>query len=251
MQYCAPMQKSDLHVLHVDDDEIACQLLGSFFASRGVRFTAVHSAENLDSAIENLRPSIVVLDLMLPRVDGLTALRRLREHDKNTPVIMLTALADETERIIGLEMGADDYVGKPFLPRELLARIHAVLRFGGAQSTRPAGPALDRIQFGRFELTLSRQTLLKDGAPVKIGESEILILGHLASRPMQVISREALVRLLESRSGSSCTRSIYVAILRLRRIVEVNPEQPRVIQTVRTRGYMFVPETDAGDSEIE
>lgn len=251
MQYCASMQKSDLHVLHVDDDEVACQLLGSFFASRGVRFTALHSAEHLDSAIENLRPSIVVLDLMLPRVDGLTALRRLREHDKNTPVIMLTALADETERIIGLEMGADDYVGKPFLPRELLARIHAVLRFGGAQNVRPAGPALDRIQFGRFELTLSRQSLLKDGVPVKIGESELLILAHLASRPMQVISREALVRLLESRSGSSCTRSIYVAILRLRRIVEVNPEQPRVVQTVRTRGYMFVPESDSDDVELE
>lgn len=238
------MQKSDLHVLHVDDDEVVCQVLGSFFASRGVRFTAVHSADHLEGTIANLRPSIVVLDLMLPRVDGLTALRRLREHDKTTPVIMLTALADETERIVGLEMGADDYVGKPFLPRELLARIHAVLRFGSAQNMRPMSAAPDRIRFGCFELTLSRQTLFKDGVAVKIGESELLILAHLASRPMQVISREALVRLLEARSGSSCTRSIYVAILRLRRIIEINPEQPRVIQTVRTRGYMFVPETE-------
>lgn len=249
MLHSVPLTKSGLHVLLVDDDEALCHMLGSFFASRGVAFTAVHCADHLDSTIETLRPSIVVLDLMLPGVDGLTALKRLREHDAATPVILLTALTDETERIIGLEMGADDYVSKPFLPRELLARIHAVLRYSGAQTVRPTGPAGDCIRFGDFALTLSRPALTKAGERVKIGPGELQILARLAARPMEVISGDALRQLLEGRGGSACNKSIYVAILRLRRIVEIDPDKPRLIQTVRTRGYMFVPE-QAADEKI-
>ncbi|WP_322045216.1 response regulator [Paraburkholderia sp. J67] len=235
------MPPAPIHVLLVDDDADLCNLLGKFFRLHGCEFTAVHSAADLCRTIARLRPSIVVLDLMLPKVDGLTALNRLRAHDKVTPVVMLTARAEDVDRIVGLELGADDYLGKPFIPKELLARINAVLRHHRQQPRQPAqtGP---QHRFGRFELVSSTRTLLKDGQPVKIPSREFMLLEILATRPMESLSREEIVRLLDGPDSVANERSLYVEVLRLRRIVEDNPARPRFIQTLRGVGYVFVPE---------
>ncbi|WP_321917136.1 MULTISPECIES: response regulator [unclassified Paraburkholderia] len=244
------MSDLPIHVLFVDDDADLCQLIGKFFRLHGCEFTALHSAVDLTRTIDRIRPTIVVLDLMMPKVDGLAALNRLRAEGTTTPVIMLTARAEDVDRIIGLELGADDYLGKPFMPKELLARIHAVLRHHRHVPRNPAQAARPRNAFGSFELASTGRTLLRDGQPVKIGAREYKLLEILVSRPMEPLSREDIVRLLDGPDSTASERSLYVEILRLRRVVEEDPAQPRFIQTIRGVGYVFVPEQTNDETPI-
>jgi DNA-binding response OmpR family regulator len=238
----SPIPQSDIHILLVDDDAALRELLRAFFEARGITVTLQPDARDLNRVVEALRPSLIVLDLMMPGVDGLAALTRLRGDNDRTPVIMLTARADDIDRVIGLEMGADDYLGKPFMPRELLARVHAVLRRPShVAGARPMGAASDVIRFGEFELDFDARTLMRDGVPLRLSHSELGLLNVLVRHPMETLSRSRLLTLWYGGHVDITERGIDVPIWRLRRLIEEDPAQPRMIQTMRGIGYMFVP----------
>jgi len=235
------MSDTSIQVLLVDDDADLRDLLRTFFQRRGIGFSVLHDANHLERRLARERPSIVVLDLMMPGIDGLSALRRLREVGDAIPVIMLTARAEDVDRVLGLELGADDYLGKPFMPQELLARIRAILR----RHTSPAdtrGPeSREPVCFGRFRIDFVTRTLYRDGGPLKLTDAEYGLLEIFALRPMETLSRARLVDLLYGPDTEMTERGISVPIWRLRRLIEENPSWPRLIQTVRGNGYMFVP----------
>jgi DNA-binding response OmpR family regulator len=179
----------------------------------------------------------------MPGVDGLSALRQLRASGDAIPVIMLTARADGVDRVIGLELGADDYLGKPFMPQELLARIHAVLRRHAQPAASVAAPLEKReaLRFGGFRLDFASRTLFRGDEPLKLTGSEYALLEVLAQHPMETLSRSKLVDLLHGPHSEVTERGIDVPVWRLRRLLEDDPASPRRIQTVRGIGYMFVP----------
>ena len=237
------MSDTSIQVLLVDDDADLRDLLRTFFQQRGIEMSVLHDANQLGRRLERERPSIIVLDLMMPGVDGLTALRQLRASGDTIPVIMLTARADGVDRVIGLELGADDYLGKPFMPQELLARIHAVLR-RHAQPAPAATAAADQreaLRFGRFRLDFASRTLFRDDEALKLTGSEYALLDVLARHPMETLSRGRLVDLLHGPHSEVTERGIDVPVWRLRRLLEDDPANPRRIQTIRGIGYMFVP----------
>ena len=186
---------------------------------------------------------LIILDLMLPGEDGLSIVRRLRGGGERTPIIMLTAKGDDVDRILGLEMGADDYLPKPFNPRELLARAHAVLRrqpppeVPGAPSAEPAS-----IQFGEFHLDLALRKLTRAGRPIPLTSGEFAVLKVFARHPRQALSRDKLMMLARGREYGAFDRSLDVQISRLRKLIEDDPQNPRYIQTVWGVGYAFVPD---------
>jgi two-component system phosphate regulon response regulator OmpR len=189
---------------------------------------------------------LVVLDLMLPGEDGLSILRRMRGTGDTTPIIMLTARGDEVDRIVGLEMGADDYLAKPFNPRELLARIHAVLRRKPAAEA-PGAPSVEpgTIRFGDFELDLALRRLTRGGEPVPLTSGEFAVLKVFARHPRQALGRDKLMLLARGREYGAFDRSLDVQISRLRKLIEADPQHPRYIQTVWGVGYAFVPDDPA------
>jgi two-component system, OmpR family, phosphate regulon response regulator OmpR len=241
------MSDPTTQVLLVDDDADLRDLLRTFFQQRGIAFSVLHDAKNLARRLERERPSIVVLDLMMPGVDGLTALKTLRASGDSIPVIMLTARADDVDRVVGLELGADDYLGKPFMPQELLARIHAVLRRHTPQSRNPAADQREPLVFGRFRLDFALRALLRDGEVVKLTGSEYALLELFARHPLQTLSRTRIVDLLHGPGSEVTERGIDVPVWRLRRLLEDDPTAPRRIQTMRGIGYMFVPGEDESD----
>jgi two-component system phosphate regulon response regulator OmpR len=184
-----------------------------------------------------------VLDLMMPGEDGLSVLRRLRGGNDRTPIVMLTAKGEDVDRIIGLEMGADDYLPKPFNPRELLARINAVLRRRAAEEI-PAAPAGDAepVAFGEFVLDLSTRSLTRAGEPVTLTSGEFAVLKAFARHPRVPLSREKLMEMARGREYEAFDRSLDVQISRLRKLIEPDPAKPRYIQTVWGLGYVFIPE---------
>jgi two-component system phosphate regulon response regulator OmpR len=241
------MSDTPIQVLLVDDDADLRDLLRTFFQQRGIEFSVLHDANQLMRRLERERPSIVVLDLMMPGIDGLTALRQLRTSGNTIPVIMLTARADGVDRVIGLELGADDYLGKPFMPQELLARIHAVLR---RHAQAPLAVQVERreaFRFGCFRLDFATRTLYRDDEPLKLTGSEYALLEVFALHPMEALSRTKLVDLLHGPYAEVTERGIDVPVWRLRRLLEDDPANPRRIQTLRGIGYMFVP----GNSDDE
>lgn len=230
-------------ILVIDDDLRLRELLLRYLAEQGFEVSAEPNAVGLDKRLDRNRPDLVVLDLMLSGgEDGLSICRRLRGAGENIPIIMLTAKGDEIDRIIGLEMGADDYLPKPFNPRELVARIHAILR------RRSAGPASAPVEngrpfaFGKFILDPSTRTLSRNGQPVQMTSGEFALLLVLASHPMKSMSRERLLELTRGRSYDAFDRSIDVQVSRLRRLIEADPASPRYIQTLWGFGYVFVPD---------
>lgn len=241
------MSDTPIQVLLVDDDANLRDLLRTFFQQRGIEISVLHDANHLARRLERERPSIVVLDLMMPGVDGLSALRQLRASGDTIPVIMLTARADGVDRVIGLELGADDYLGKPFMPQELLARIHAVLRRHAQPSAAAPVERHEALRFGRFRLDFSTRTLFRDDEPLKLTGSEYALLEVLAQHPMETLSRSKLVDLLHGPHADVTERGIDVPVWRLRRLLEDDPANPRRIQTIRGIGYMFVP--GGGDDE--
>ncbi len=226
------------HVLIVDDDPEIRDLLGRYLKKHGYRVDRAADGREMARLLETGRFDLVVLDLMLPGEDGLSLCRRLRASS-DLPVIMLTAMGDETDRIVGLEIGADDYLPKPFNPRELLARIKAVLRRGGAlrppEGETPAGLEFDgwRIDVGRREL------FAPDGVLVPLTSGEFDLLLALAERPQRVLSRDQLLDLTKGRAAQPFDRSIDVQLSRLRRKIEADPKEPQLIKTVRGGGYML------------
>lgn len=230
-------------ILVVDDDLRLRDLLKRYLGEQGFAVDTVPDAAAMDRQMARVRYDLMVLDLMLPGEDGLAICRRLRSAGGGVAIIMLTAKGDDVDRIIGLEMGADDYLAKPFNPRELVARINAVLR-RQAPATTPGAPTLgtDRVAFGAFLLDLSTRALSRDGAPVPLTTGEFSLLKALAQNPRQPMSRDKLMELARGRELESSDRSIDVQVSRLRRLLGEDPQSPRYIQTVWGFGYVFVPD---------
>jgi two-component system phosphate regulon response regulator OmpR len=238
-------------ILVVDDDQRLRELVVRYLTEQGFEARAVADAPAMDRQLSRERYDLIVLDLMLPGEDGLAICRRLRGANAgagatpaSTPaIIMLTAKGDEVDRIVGLEMGADDYLPKPFNPRELVARVNAVLR--RRQPAGPPGaPASDTEihKFGAFEFNLATRSLVREGKPVALTTGEYSVLKVLVQHPRQPLSRDKLMELARGREYGVFDRSIDVQISRLRKIVEDDHARPRHIQTVWGFGYVFVPD---------
>jgi len=230
----------------VDDDPEVRALLATYLQDQGYAVrTLADGAQlkaRLDGQLGGERPDLLVLDVMLPGDDGLTLLRRLRDGGDGLPVLMLTARADGVDRIIGLEQGADDYLGKPFLPRELTARIEAILR---RRSLPPSGspqPEGASIQFGDCTVNLATRELKREGGLLPITSGEFALLAVFVAHPQRPLSRERLIELARGPTSETESRSMDVQISRLRKLIEPDPARPRSVQTVRGYGYVFVPD---------
>jgi DNA-binding response OmpR family regulator len=232
-------------LLVVDDDLRLRALLVSYLESQGFGVEAVGDGHAMFKALEARPIDLIVLDLMLPGEDGLTLCRKLRARGDDPPIIILTARGDDADRIVGLEIGADDYVAKPGNPRELVARIRAVLRRHQRVAVGAPQPAHEPIVVGTFRLEPATRTLARGADSTALTTSEFALLFALASRPHQVMSRAALATQALQRELGPYDRSIDVQISRLRRIVERNPDEPRLLQTVRGSGYVFVPDGES------
>lgn len=230
-------------VLIVDDDQRLRELLGRYLHDQGFTVKAVDGAEAMDKALNRENYDMLVLDLMMPGEDGLAVCRRLRGAGSHQPIIMLTAKGDDVDRIVGLEMGADDYLPKPFNPRELVARIHAVLR-RRAPAAPPGAPATEdvSVSFGTVEVDLATRSLTRNGEAISLTTGEFAVLKALVQHPRQPLSRDKLMELARGREYEVFDRSIDVQISRLRKLVEEDPSRPRYIQTVWGFGYVFVPD---------
>ena len=226
----------------VDDDPDLRQMVGTYLLDQGYDVRGLNDVKQLEARLEFQRPDLLVLDLMLPGDDGLTALRRLRDAGDDLPVVMLTARGEPVDRIIGLEQGADDYLAKPFLPRELSARIEAVLR---RRNSVPAGTPLAEggdVEFGANVLDLSARTLFQEGRPLVITSGEFSLLAAFVQHPHRPLSRERLIELARGPGSETDSRSMDVQVSRVRKLVEPDPTRPRYIQTVWGYGYVFVPD---------
>lgn len=227
------------HILVIDDDREIRDLLAKFLERQRLRVTTARDAKEARRAFANGHYQLVVLDLMLPGEGGLELSRWLREEN-NVPIIMLTAMAEETDRIIGLELGADDYVTKPFNPRELLARIRAVLRRTGDSEDRTPDQAVKTYHFSGWLLETARRRLLDpNGVEVSITGGEYDLLVALLDRPNRVLTRDMLLDLLRGRQAGPFDRAIDVAISRLRRKLEDDGRNAQLIKTVRGGGYVL------------
>lgn len=230
-----------MHILAVDDDEPIRELLTSYLTSEGYRVTTVADVAGARRVIEGDPIDLIVLDLRLPDEDGLNLVRELRLESK-LPVIILSSKDQDVDRIIGLEVGADDYLTKPFNPRELLARIKAVLRRadGKAAPPRPVEELRAVVQFANWELDMTAQRLrAADGREVDLTKAEYGLLAAFVKRPQRVLTRDQLLDLTRADGAEVFDRSIDVLILRLRRKIENNPKEPRIIKTERGAGYVF------------
>jgi two-component system OmpR family response regulator len=244
----------DYRILVVDDDPEIRDLTAGFLIRHGLSAEGAGDGTAMWEKLSEKRFDLVVLDLMLPGDDGLTLCRKLRQRTE-IPIVMLTALGEEADRIVGLEMGADDYLAKPFNPRELLARIRAVLRRSGDSASNingannPSGPGgrNRRLCFGGWEIDLSRRELHDpDGVLTGLTAGEYDLLLALAERPNRVLSRDELMDITRGRIASAFDRSIDVQLSRLRRKIEADPKNPEIIKTVRTGGYVFAQDVRYG-----
>jgi two-component system phosphate regulon response regulator OmpR len=233
-------------VLVVDDDQRLRDLLRRYLGDNGFNVYVAESAQAMNRIWLRERFDVLVLDLMMPGEDGLSILRRLRGGNDRTPIVMLTAKGEDVDRIIGLEMGADDYLPKPFNPRELLARINAVLRRRGAEES-PGAPSsgAESVVFGDFVLDLATRTLTRAGEPITLTTGEFAVLKAFARHPRVPLSREKLMEMARGREYEAFDRSLDVQISRLRKLIEPDPAKPRFIQTVWGLGYVFIPDGGA------
>lgn len=236
------------HILVVDDDREIRDLLGKFLEKQSFRVTPARDAREARKLWPLGRYHLVVLDLMMPGESGLDLARWLRSQSE-VPIVMLTAMGEETDRIVGLELGADDYVAKPFNPRELLARIRAVLRRATADSSTDPGrePPAKILRFAGWVLEPTRRRLLNpDGAEVPLTGGEYELLMVLVERPNRILTRDMLMDLLRGRQAGPFDRAIDVAVSRLRRKLEDDGRNPQVIKTVRGGGYVLSTTVERG-----
>ncbi|NML59845.1 response regulator [Massilia sp. RP-1-19] len=230
------------HVLIVDDDREIRDMLAAYLEKNGLRATAVANGREMRAALADGAVDLVVLDLMLPGEDGLSLCRDLRSGPmRNMPILMLTARSDESDRILGLEMGADDYLTKPFAARELLARVNAILR--RARMLPPnfqVTEAAKIIAFGDWRLdTTARHLLYRDGTMVALSGAEFRLLRVFLDHPQRVLNRDQLLNLTQGRDADQFDRSIDLLVSRLRQRLNDDPREPRYIKTLRSEGYVF------------
>ncbi len=234
------------HIVIVDDEAPAREMVGDYLKMHGFTVTLCDGGKSLRGAIETSVPDLVVLDLNMPEEDGLSIIRDLKSRI-NVPVIMLTATASPIDRVVGLELGADDYIAKPCELRELMARIRSVLRRSGparaATETAGAKAAKDQlVRFGTKWLDLEAQALRDDeGNEHPLTASEFSLLKVFAANPKRVLSRERLLELANARDAEAFDRAVDLRIMRIRRKIEVDPTKPAVIRTIRGGGYLFSP----------
>lgn len=228
------------HVLVVDDDPGVRDLLGEYLAANDLRVSAVASGRQMIDVLDREAIDLVLLDLRLPGEDGMQIARSLRERG-DVPIVLLTGRNEEADRVMGLELGADDYVTKPFSPRELLARIRAVLRRYQIQATLPERDNARRaFRFGGWEFNLrTRRLTASDGRRIALSNGEFNMLAALCGAPQRVLSREQLLSLSRLHEAEVYDRTIDVQILRLRRKIEADPAHPALILTERGVGYLF------------
>jgi len=229
-------------VLVVDDDARLRGLLQRFLEEQGYLVKGVADAEQMDRALSRELYSIMVLDLMLPGEDGLSICRRLRADGSEMPILMLTAKGDDTERIEGLDAGADDYLPKPFNPRELDARIRAILRRQVREVPGAPSQQDEQVAFGPWVLDLSNRLLYRGDEEISLTTGEFAVLKALVQHPREPLTRDKLMNLARGREWSAMERSIDVQVSRLRRLLEEDPAKPRYVQTVWGVGYVFVPD---------
>ncbi|MBK7327097.1 two-component response regulator [Candidatus Propionivibrio aalborgensis] len=229
-------------ILVVDDDKRLRDLLQRYLTEQGFVVRTADNADAMDKSLTRDTFDLIVLDLMLPGEDGLSICRRLRTSEPQQAIIMLTAKGDEIDRIVGLEMGADDYLPKPFNPRELVARIQAVLR----RQTKvvPGAPTAEdkTITFGDVEVDLATRTLKRNAEMLPLTTGEFAVLRVMLEHPRQPLSRDRLMTLARGREQGPFDRAIDVQISRLRKLVEPDPTVPRYLQTVWGFGYVFIPD---------
>lgn len=233
------MDDSAGNILVVDDDGELGRMLCGFLERNGFQARLVGDGQAADRALQCTPADLIVLDLMLPGEGGLSICRRLRAGS-SVPIIMLTALGEEVDRVVGLEVGADDYLAKPFGTRELLARIRAVLRRSrlAAEAERPA----TQLTFAGWQLARAARRLLNPaGARVTLTSAEFDLLVAFCEQPNRVLSRDRLLDLTHGQAATPFDRSIDILVSRLRRKIEADPSQPELIVTVRAEGYLFTP----------
>jgi DNA-binding response OmpR family regulator len=233
---------SQKKILVVDDDQRLRELLTRYLGEQGFAVRAAENGAAMDKLLTREAWDLIVLDLMMPGEDGLSICRRLRAAEPGQAIIMLTAKGDEIDRIVGLEMGADDYLPKPFNPRELLARIQAVLRRRGTST--PGAPASEEgiVSFANIEVDLAARTLKKGDEHLALTTGEFAVLKVLLQHPRQPLSRDRLMTLARGREQGPFDRAIDVQVSRLRKLIEPDPSTPRYLQTVWGFGYVFVPD---------
>lgn len=230
------------HILVVDDHAGIRDPLKKYLEKHGLRVSLAADAGHARRTLETAAVDLVILDIMMPGEDGLSLCRHLRETT-DLPVILLTALAEDTDRVVGLEMGADDYVVKPFNPRELLARVRAVLRRAGSLPRKARGPEARRQRFDRWLLDLARRELVDaEGVAVPLSTGEFLLLRAFVDHPGVVLGRDQLLDLTRGRAANVFDRSVDNQVSRLRRKIEADPKAPVLIRTVWGGGYTFTPE---------
>ncbi|MEO5378415.1 MAG: response regulator [Magnetococcus sp. DMHC-6] len=229
------------HILVVDDDPEICQLVGNYLEKNNFRVSIARNGREFSGFLEKEHVDLIILDLMLPGEDGLTLCRNLRSRS-NIPVIILSAKGEEMERIIGLEMGADDYLSKPFHPRELLARVKSVLRRARSLPNDLIHEKTEStvFRFSGWSLdTLSRQLFTSKGESIPLSGSEFNLLSIFLTQPNRVLSRDLLLELSQGREFDTFDRSIDMQVSRLRRRLRDDPKNPQIIKTVRSSGYVF------------
>ncbi|MFZ1429956.1 MAG: response regulator [Geminicoccaceae bacterium] len=230
------------HLLVVDDHREIRDALAKYLTKHDYRVSSAESAVAARRILDNSRIDLVVLDVMMPGEDGLSLCRHVRAKSE-VPIIMLTAMAEETDRVVGLELGADDYVTKPFNPRELLARIKAVLRRAHSLPPQPEQPTARQLRFDRWTFDVARRELMaEDGVAVPLSTGEFLLLSVFIRRPGMVLTRDQLLDLTRGREAVVFDRSIDNQVSRLRRKIELDPRRPQLIKTHWGGGYSFAAE---------
>jgi two-component system, OmpR family, phosphate regulon response regulator OmpR len=239
------MEMNKKKVLVVDDDEKLLDLVIKFLAKEGFQVAGVGSGQKMDDYLSRHPVDMIVLDLMLPGEDGLSIARRLRANG-TMPILMLSARGEDIDRIIGLEVGADDYLAKPFNPRELSARVKAILRRTQdfRQTGSHDGQSMEAYRFGPYVINLTTNSVSRGGEPVSLTFGEFSLLEAFVKNPNRVLSRDHLIELIKGYERSPFDRSIDVRVTRLRKKLELNPDRPQFIRTVWGRGYIFTPQGD-------
>lgn len=232
---------NDKNILIVDDDPGICRMLTRYLSEQGFNSECVNDGIEMDKWLSSRQPDLILLDLMLPGEDGLSIARRLRSAS-NIPIIMLTAKGEDIDRIIGLEIGADDYLAKPFNPRELLARINALLRRSSYASEPTASDEL--VKFGPYSFNKKSLILLLDNKEIALGYADTQLLELFINNSNHPVSRDFILDALSGIDRDPFDRSIDVRVTRLRKKIEPNPSKPQFIRTVRGVGYRFTPNGD-------
>jgi two-component system OmpR family response regulator/two-component system phosphate regulon response regulator OmpR len=237
------MSEKQPTVYVVDDDAGIRDLLSEYLTAQGFSVRAASGGSELDSLMADDRPDLLVLDLMMPGEDGLSIARRIKAQAGSPPIIMLSAKGEDIDRIVGLEVGADDYLSKPFNPRELLARIRAVMRRGVSAEQTPEQARL--VHFGPFAVNLDARSFSREGAEIVLTSGEFSLLEIMITHPNRALSRDWLMDQLRGFERDPFDRSIDVRVNRLRKKIEDDPANPRYIKTVWGQGYLFTPQGKA------